>query len=208
MALTDSPPLVLVVGPTAVGKTEISIQLALRLGAEIISADSRLFYRGMDIGTAKPSLAQRRGVSHHLIDIADPHQTVTLASFQQLAHRAISDILGRGRLPIVVGGTGQYVRAVTRGWAPPRVPPDARLRTILHELAERRGTAWLHGRLMAVDPDAAHRIDHRNVRRTIRALEVMLTTGRRYSVQRGQDPAPYRISMLGLSLEPASTNLV
>jgi tRNA dimethylallyltransferase len=191
---------VLIVGPTAVGKTEISIQLALRLNGEIISADSRLFYRGMDIGTAKPSLAQRQAIPHHLIDIANPDETVTLASFEQLAHQAISDIQGRGRLPILVGGTGQYVRAVTTGWAPPGVPPDTRLRSILEDLASQRGSAWLLGRLAAMDPDAAGAIDHRNVRRTVRALEVILSTGRKFSLQRGRTAAPYRFMMLGLNL--------
>ena len=193
-------PVVLIVGPTAVGKTEVSIQLARRLNAEIISADSRLFYRGMDIGTAKPSLAQRKAIPHHLIDIAEPDETVTLASFQQLAHAAIADIQGRGRLPVLVGGTGQYMRAVTTGWAPPRVPPDARLRAILHQLADKRGSEWLLGRLGSMDPEAAHAMDHRNVRRSIRAMEVILTTGRKFSLQRGRNASPYNATILGLNL--------
>jgi tRNA dimethylallyltransferase len=200
----NNRPVVLIVGPTAVGKTQISIQLAARLDAEIISCDSRLFYRGMDIGTAKPSLSQRRAIAHHLIDIANPDETLSLASFQQLARAAIAEIHARGRLPMLVGGTGQYVRAVTAGWIPPRVPPAARLRTILQQLANDRGSDWLHDRLAVVDPEAAGAIDHRNLRRTIRALEVILTTGRRFSVQRGQEATGYRILVLGLTLPRAA----
>jgi tRNA dimethylallyltransferase len=200
----NNRPVVLIVGPTAVGKTQISIQLAARLDAEIISCDSRLFYRGMDIGTAKPSLSQRRAIAHHLIDIANPDETLSLASFQHLARAAIAEIHARGRLPMLVGGTGQYVRAVTAGWIPPRVPPAARLRTILQQLANDRGSDWLHDRLAVVDPEAAGAIDHRNLRRTIRALEVILTTGRRFSVQRGQEATGYRILVLGLTLPRAA----
>jgi tRNA dimethylallyltransferase len=199
MDTVKKTPLVLIVGPTAVGKTEISIQLAQRLNAEIVSADSRLFYRGLDVGTAKPTLAQRQAVPHHLVDVARPDETLTLAAFQQLARSAISEIQHRGRLPILVGGTGQYVRAVTRGWSPPRVPPDARLRAILQELAGRRGSDWLHRRLASIDPEAARAVDHRNVRRTIRALEVILRTGRTFSGQRSQEAAPYTMVMLGLT---------
>src|SRR4051794_24380453 len=105
-------PLVVIVGPTAVGKTEIALQLGERLNAEIVSADSRLFYRGMDIGTAKPTLAEQSRVPHHLIDVSDPNQPWSLAAFQQAAHQAIADIHARGRVPLLVGGTGQYIRAV------------------------------------------------------------------------------------------------
>ena len=200
MAAMKPPPLVLIVGPTAVGKTEISVQLALRLHAEIVSADSRLFYRGMDIGTAKPSLTQRRVVRHHLVDIADPDETVTMAQFQELAHAAIADIQRRGHVAILVGGTGQYLRAVTSGWAPPRVPPDDRLRRVLQISADLRGSAWLHSRLGAMDPEAAQAIDHRNVRRTVRALEVILRTGQKFSAQRARGAPPYHPVVLGLSL--------
>ncbi len=122
------PPLILLVGPTAVGKTKLSLQLAERLNGEIVSADSRLFYRGMDIGTAKPSLEERARVPHHLIDVADPDEVWSLAVFQQKATEIIADIHARGKLPFLVGGTGQYVRAVTEGWMPPEVKSDPRLR--------------------------------------------------------------------------------
>src|SRR5512135_3255304 len=123
----DRPPLVLIVGPTAVGKTQVAIQLAEDLDGEIISADSRLFYRGMDIGTAKPTRQERERVPHHLIDIVDPATTLSLAVFQAMARETIEGVHRRGKLPLLVGGTGQYVRAVTEGWAPPAVIPNVQL---------------------------------------------------------------------------------
>ncbi|HLF75064.1 MAG TPA: tRNA (adenosine(37)-N6)-dimethylallyltransferase MiaA [Anaerolineales bacterium] len=195
----SKPPLILIVGPTAVGKTELSIQLAERLKGEIVSADSRLFYRGMDIGTAKPTLEERARAPHHLIDIADPDEILSLAVFQQRAREAIADIHTRNKIPFLVGGTGQYVRAVTEGWSPPEVKADERLRTELEKMKEKRGAPWLYAKLGALDPEAAARIDSRNVRRTIRALEVILTTGRRFSEQRGQGELSYHLVTIGLT---------
>lgn len=195
----SKPPLVLIIGPTAVGKTEIAIQLAERLNGEIVSADSRLFYRGMDIGTAKPTREERERVPHHLIDIADPDKILSLAVFQQKARETIADIHTRNKLPFLVGGTGQYVRAVTQGWTPPEVEPDERLRGELERMKEERGVYWLHDKLKSFDPVAAEKIDARNYRRTIRALEVILTTGRRFSEQRGQSDSPYHLVTIGLT---------
>jgi tRNA dimethylallyltransferase len=194
-------PLILLVGPTAVGKTELAIQLAGRYpsGGEIVSADSRLFYRGMDIGTAKPTREEQARVPHHLIDIADPDKILSLAIFQEKAHETIAAIHKRGKLPFLVGGTGQYMRAVTEGWTPPEVVPDDRLREILGKMKEERGLIWLHDKLELIDPDAAEKIDARNVRRTIRALEVILTTGRKFSEQRGQSESPYHLITIGLT---------
>lgn len=192
-------PLIVIVGPTAVGKTEISIQLAERLDGEIVSADSRLFYRGMDIGTAKPTAAERARVPHHLIDVADPHETWSLALFQQAAAEAITAIHGRGRTPFLVGGSGQYIHAVTRGWTPPAAAPDPALRAELESQTREHGPCWLHEKLQKLDPAAAERIDPRNVRRTIRALEVIQLTGRKFSEQRGQAQGPYRTLTIGLS---------
>jgi tRNA dimethylallyltransferase len=195
------PPLIVIVGPTAVGKTELALQLAERLDGEIVSADSRLFYRGMDIGTAKPSAAELARVPHHLIDVADPDETWSLAVFQQKAREAIDGIRHRGRLPFLVGGTGQYIRAVTEGWTPPEVQPDQRLRAVLEKLKDEKGEAgiyWLHDKLRILDPISAEKIDARNFRRTIRALEVIFTTGQPFSTQRGQSDSPYRLISLGL----------
>jgi tRNA dimethylallyltransferase len=193
------PPLILIVGPTAVGKTELAIQLAEKLNGEIISADSRLFYRGMDIGTAKPSREELARVPHHLIDIVNPDETLSLAVFQEKAKELITDIHARGKLPFLVGGTGQYIRAVTEGWTPPEVTADERLRDELERMKDENSPEWLHAKLKILDPVAAEKIDARNVRRTIRALEVILTTGRKFSDQRGQSESPYQLITIGLT---------
>lgn len=192
------PPLIVILGPTAVGKTGIAIELAERLGGEIVSADSRLFYRGLDIGTAKPSLSERERVPHHLIDVAEPDETWSLGRFQEAAREVIADIHTRSRVPILVGGTGQFVLAVTEGWSPPRVPANERLRFVLETLAAERDPLWLHSRLASVDPAAATSIDPRNLRRTVRAWEVILSTGQRFSEQRARSDSPYTLCLIGL----------
>jgi tRNA dimethylallyltransferase len=192
------PPLVVIVGPTAVGKTEVSIQLAERLRGEIVSADSRLFYRGMDIGTAKPTLEERTRVPHHLIDVAGPDGTCSLAVFQRMAADSITDIINRRKIPFLVGGTGQYIQAITHAWAPPPTKPDHLMRAALEELANSHGYDWLHQRLAVLDPPAAKAIDPRNLRRTVRALEVIFSTGRRFSDQRGHGESLYRLMTIGL----------
>ncbi len=200
-SVKNLPPLLVIVGPTAVGKTALSLHLAEAFDGEVVSADSRLFYRGMDIGTAKPTPVERTCVPHHLIDIANPDETVGLADFQEQAYATIADIHTRGKLPLLVGGTGQYVRAVVQGWRIPRVPPDHTLRAELEAQAAREGADALHARLVQLDPAAAQRIDPRNVRRVIRALEVCLITGRPISEQQGKQPPPYRILQIGLTME-------
>jgi tRNA dimethylallyltransferase len=197
--MQPKPPLILIVGPTAVGKTELAIQLAERMNGEIISADSRLFYRGMDIGTAKPSREEMARVPHYLINIVNPDETLSLAVFQEKANDLIADIHARGKLPFLVGGTGQYVRAVTQGWTPPEVMADERLRVELEKMKEERGLEWLHAKLEILDPEAASKVDARNVRRTIRALEVILTTGKKFSDQRGKVESPYHLITIGLN---------
>ena len=193
------PPLIAIIGPTAVGKTELSLQLAERFNGEIISSDSRLFYRGMDIGTAKPSKAEMARVPHHLIDVSNPDETWSLGQFQKAAAEIIEDIVAHGKLPFLVGGTGQYYRAVTEGWLPPEVKADARLRGVLEKVNEEHGAEWLHARLDTLDPEAAEKIDYRNVRRTIRALEVILTTGEKFSSQRQKRGEPiYNLLTIGL----------
>lgn len=194
----DKPPLIIILGPTAVGKTEIAIQLAERLDGEIVSADSRLFYIGMDIGTAKPTPTEQERVPHHLIDVTPPDQTWSLALFQQKARQAIAEIHERGRLPFLVGGTGQYLRAVIEGWDLPTVEPDLRLRAVLERWASEIGSGGLHDRLSLLDPQAAEQIDARNVRRTVRALEVILSTGRLFSDQKRRSSSSYNLLLLGL----------
>ena len=199
-----SPPLVVIVGPTAVGKTALSLRLAEAFDGEVVSADSRLLYRHMDVGTAKPTPEERARVVHHLIDVADPDETVGLAEFQAQAYAAIDDVHARGKLPLLVGGTGQYVRAVVEGWRIPRVPPHHELRAELEAQAEREGGGAVHARLAELDPVAAERLDPRNVRRVIRALEVCLVTGQPISELQQKQPPPYRILQIGLTMERAA----
>lgn len=193
-------PLIVIAGPTAAGKTALSIQVARRLQGEIVSADSRQIYRYMDIGTAKPTAEERAEVRHHLIDVVDPDQSLTLAEYQALAYAAIDDIGRRGRVPFLVGGTGLYVRAVAEGWTVPRVPPDPALRAKLLERAEREGAEALYAELQAVDPAAAARIDPRNVRRVVRALEVYHVSGQTISAQQAKQAPPYRVLWIGLTM--------
>jgi tRNA dimethylallyltransferase len=193
-------PLVVILGPTAAGKTEVAIQLAERMNGEIVSADSRLLYRGMDIGTAKPSLKQRARVPHHLIDVADPDQTWSLALFQLKANQAIEEITSKGRLPFLVGGTGQYLRAITEAWEIPEIKPDHELRQALENWAAEIGPEGLHQRLSVLDAEAAARIDYQNVRRTTRAIEVILRSGNLFSRQRSQGKSPYQVVQIGLKV--------
>ncbi|HEU5097894.1 MAG TPA: tRNA (adenosine(37)-N6)-dimethylallyltransferase MiaA [Roseiflexaceae bacterium] len=195
-------PLLAIVGPTAVGKTALAIALAQALGGEIISADSRQVYRGMDIGTAKPSAAERAAAPHHLLDVAEPDEEFSLAHYQDLAVEAIEQITARGRLPLLVGGTGQYLAAVLEGWRIPRVAPQPELRAALERAAEQAGAAALHRQLAQVDPEAAASILPTNVRRVIRALEVYELTGMPISAQQTKQAPPYRIRTLWLTLPP------
>lgn len=172
----SKPPLVVLTGPTGVGKTEVAVRLARRLPIEVVSADSRQVYRGMDIGTAKPSRAQREAVVHHLIDVVTPDESYNAARFRADARQAIADILGRGKLPLVVGGTGLYIRALLRGLLP-APPANADVRRELEALLRREGSEALHSRLQAVDPEAARRIHPRDPVRLIRALEIHRLTG-------------------------------
>jgi tRNA dimethylallyltransferase len=172
----DHPPLVVITGPTGAGKTEVAVRLASRLPVEVVSADSRQVYRGMDIGTAKPSREQRLAVAHHLIDVVNPDESYNAARFNVEARQAIADVLGRGRLPLVVGGTGLYIRALLRGLLPAPAA-DAEVRRELRELARREGLPVLHARLQEVDPEAASRIHPRDPVRIIRALEIYRKTG-------------------------------
>ena len=191
-------PLVVIVGPTGVGKTEVSIQLAQRLKGEIISSDSRLFYRGMDIGTAKPSQAQRAIVPHHLIDVTTPDKPWSLALFQQIAKETILDIHQRNHLPFLVGGTGQYIRSVIEAWEIPANAPDESLRKTLTLIGTSLGAVELHRRLNIIDPDAAALIEPNNLRRTVRAFEVIFLTGRKFSKQRRKGTLAYQVCQIGL----------
>ena len=169
--------LVAILGPTATGKSALALALAERFDGEIINCDSTAVYRGFDIGTDKIAPEDRRGIPHHLIDIADPTDEYTAAQFARDAARVVRDIHGRGRLPMVVGGTGFYYRALTRGLFP-GPGKDAALRRRLESIAERRGVAFLHRMLKRVDAGSALRIQPRDLKRLVRALEVYFLTGR------------------------------
>lgn len=182
--------MIVIVGPTAAGKSARAMALAPQIGGEIISADSRHVYRRMDIGTNKPTPAERGAVPHHLLDLREPHDSFSLAEYVRLARAAIADVTARGKTPLLVGGTGQYIKAVTEGWQVPEVPPDEAVRA--HWLAFERanGQDALFGELLTRDPAAGQTIDKRNVRRVVRALEVMGATGRRWSdLQRREAPS-------------------
>ena len=171
-----------------------------RCDSESLS-DSAQVYRGMDIGTDKPAAEERQRVPHHLVDIVDPDEKLTLARYQDLAYSAIEDVLARSRVPLLVGGTGLYIKAVVEGWSIPRVKPNEALRAELVREAEVKGEEALHARLRQVDPVAAEKIDRRNVRRVIRALEVYLETGQPISELQRRRPPPYRILQIGLTMD-------
>lgn len=194
-------PVIVILGPTAVGKSDLAIELAQEFPGEIVSSDSRLVYRGMDIGTAKPSADDQDRVPHHLIDIVKPGQEFSVAEYRRLAERAIEDIHTRGLIAYLVGGTGQYLRAVLEGWQPPPRPEDSSLRTELREFARRHSAQELHDRLRAVDPVRAQEIHPNNVRRVIRALEIYHITGEPPSALQTKSPPDYDVLQIGLTLE-------
>ena len=194
------PNLLAIVGPTAVGKTALSIEIGQALDGEIISADSRQIYQMMDIGTAKATPEEQQALPHHLIDMVAPDGNLTLAHYVERASAAVHEINGRGRLPILVGGTGLYVRALLEGWTVPEVAPDAALREALAEVAEKQGIGALHAQLATVDPQAAENIDARNVRRVIRALEVYHVTGQPITELQRKNPPAWSIVKVGLTM--------
>lgn len=187
------PKIVVILGPTSSGKSALAVRLAQRIGGEIVSADSRLIYRGMDIGTAKPTLRERGGVPHHLIDLVPPSRTLTLAQWKRKAVAAIRDVLRRGRIPVVVGGTGLYVQALVENMEIPEVPPDHAFRARLRKLSAER----ICNRLKRLDPEYAARIGP-NQRYAIRALEVMRATGRRVSEIQRKGPPLFDALLIGL----------
>lgn len=192
--------LVAIVGPTASGKSAIAVELARRLGGEIVNGDSRQIYRGMDIGTAKPAPAQRGGIRHHLFDIAEPTETYSLALYQRDARTVFDALWSRSSFPWLVGGTGQYVWSLLENWSVPEVPPDEALRAELNRFAEEHGTDALHARLAMVDPVAAERIDARNVRRVIRAIEVHELSGKPISAWQTKGEPDFEYLLFGIDV--------
>ncbi|WP_206424294.1 tRNA (adenosine(37)-N6)-dimethylallyltransferase MiaA [Cohnella candidum] len=206
---TDNrPPLLVLVGPTAVGKTELSLRIAKAAGCEIISGDSMQVYRGMDIGTAKLPLEEREGIPHHLIDILDPEEPFSASIFQRLCEEKIREIVSRGKIPFIVGGTGLYVESVCYGFTFQGESGDEAFRARMQAFADEHGAEALHARLAQVDPGSAARIHPNDERRVIRALEVYETTGQTLSETQEQTrgarkESPYRLCLIGLTMDRA-----
>ncbi|MFO7151759.1 MAG: tRNA (adenosine(37)-N6)-dimethylallyltransferase MiaA [Bacillota bacterium] len=199
----DKKILVAIVGPTAVGKTEISIEVALKLDGEIISADSMQIYKYMDIGTAKPTLEERKGIPHHMIDIVYPDEEFSVADFKEMAEKCIADIHRRGKIPILTGGTGLYINAVCYGYTFSSFDKDENLRNQLRLEAEKYGNEFLYGKLKQIDPKAAEKIHPNNLRRVIRALEVYIKTGVPFShfeELTKMHGSPYDLLIFGLTM--------
>jgi tRNA dimethylallyltransferase len=196
--------LIAIVGPTGIGKTRLAIHLAGIFNGEIVGADSRQVYRYLDIGTAKPTPQEMAEIPHHLVGIIDPDEEFSLARYQELAYLAIEDIFRRGRLPFLVGGSGLYVKAVLEGWRMPRVSPDREFRYNKEKKASEGDIDGLYEELVTVDPDAAAKIDRRNVRRVIRALEVHAKTRKPFSELGLKRPPPFDSLTIGLTADRPS----
>lgn len=203
MSHEQQPRVLILVGPTAVGKTAFSIELAKRFDGEILSADSMQIYRGMDIGTAKVTPEEMQGIPHYGLDLVDPDDPYTVVEFQQYADRIIRDINARGKLPIVVGGTMLYVKALTDHLDFTEATGDPEFRESLRLYAEQQGAEALHNRLRAIDPVTAERLHPNDTKRVIRALEVHHHTGRPMSESYQEQPEEpkYRFAMVGLNLD-------
>jgi len=197
--MSNKPWVIMIVGPTAVGKTDLAISIAKSVNAEIISADSRLFYKGMDIGTAKPTPEQQAQMQHYLVDVAEPNEIWSLSMFQSECQQLINEIHQRGNLPMLVGGTGQYFRALVEGWKIPASEPDHTMRDVLERMGNEIGAEALYEKLQLLDPKAAEKIDPQNLRRTVRALEVIFLTGEKFSAQRRKSDPQYNFWIIGLT---------
>jgi tRNA dimethylallyltransferase len=191
-----------VIGPTAVGKTQLSIDLGLKLNTEIISGDSMLVYRGMDIGSAKPTAAERQGLVHHLIDILEPSAEYNVVDFQSQAAGLITAINANGKIPILAGGTGLYVKALLEGYQFNKATGNDELRSSLTALAEREGSEYLHARLAEAAPETAARLHPHDLRRVIRALEVHQLSGETISRQKAPTgELVYDAVVIGLTMD-------
>lgn len=199
-------PILIIAGPTASGKTGLSVALAKKYNGEIISADSMQIYKGMDVGTAKPDLEERMGVPHHLMDVVEPWEGFTVAQYRTLASQKIKEVWERGKWPIVVGGTGLYIHALIRSWTFSNTPPSPQIRRDIETFLDKHGKEALYQELLNVDPDGAKIIHPNNVKRVIRALEVYRESGRTKSSMdalSGKEEVPYDYTLVGLTMERA-----
>ncbi len=192
------PRLIMLVGPTASGKTGLAIRLAQALDTEIISADSRYLYRQLNIGTAKPTLEELAQVRHHLINCADLERQWSIGEYKEEAERLIRTLNSEKKVPILAGGTGQYIRAIRQNWQIPELEADDHMRTIIERIGDSIGFEKLHENLQVLDPEAAGFIDYRNHRRTVRGLEVIFKTGVRFSQIRSKEESPFDTLIIGL----------
>ena len=192
------PRLIMLVGPTASGKTGLAIRLARALNAEIISADSRYLYRQLSSGTAKPTPEELAEVPHHLINCADLEKPWSIGEYKEKAENLILNLNAEGKLPILTGGTGQYIRAIRQNWQIPELEPDERMRSVLEAIGNEIGFEKLHENLEVLDSEATSFIDYRNLRRTVRALEVIFKTGIRFSQIRSKETSLFDSLIIGL----------
>jgi tRNA dimethylallyltransferase len=201
-SISPLPKLIAIVGPTASGKTALALALAKKFDGEIVSADSRQVYRGMNIGTAKPTKAERCAVPHHLVDIKDPDEEYSVAEYKRDAMAAIREIAERGRLPILIGGTGLYIKTIVENLDIPKVVANDALRAKIENEIKTEGLAAVFKKLVALDPEAAYIVDPKNPRRVVRALEVALTTGRPFTAQRTKNEPLFDVLMIGIDPPP------
>ena len=201
--MTGKEKLIVILGPTAVGKTDLSIELAKKIDTEIISGDSMLFYRGFDIGSAKPSVEERQGIVHHLVDNLEPWENFNVTDFVREAKLLIHELNAQGKIPIIAGGTGLYIKALLEGYEFNETADHSDYRQQLTALAEEKGRDYIHGLLQAADPEAAERIHQNNLRRVIRALEVAHFGGEQISRQKeyGEGDLCYNVYVAGLNRE-------
>ncbi|MDP3740868.1 MAG: tRNA (adenosine(37)-N6)-dimethylallyltransferase MiaA [bacterium] len=193
------PKIIAIIGPTASGKTKLALHLAKKFNGEIISADSRQIYKGMDIGTSKATKKEREQIKHYLIDVQNPSQQYTVAQFKTDGINAIKKIIRKGKVPLLVGGTGLYISSIVNNLEIPKVKPNQRLRTKLEKDVKEKGLFYLFGKLTVLDPDASYAVDSKNPRRVIRALEVAMETGKPFTAQKSKGPKLFDTLILGLN---------
>ncbi|MCX6731797.1 MAG: tRNA (adenosine(37)-N6)-dimethylallyltransferase MiaA, partial [Candidatus Parcubacteria bacterium] len=194
--------LIVIIGPTASGKSALALKLAKRINGEIVSADSRQIYRGMDIGTAKPTKKELKSIPHHLINIKNPNQNYSVGEFKKDAINAINKIIKKGKLPILVGGTGLYISAIVNNLEIPQIKENKKLRAKIEKEIKEKGLNFVFEKLVALDPEAAYIVDPKNPRRVIRALEIAIISGKKFSEQRKKGKPLYKILTIGLNPPP------